>query len=167
MGMPIGGEGSLACFVADASYTSIPELTRHEFHFNVDADAGLEFRATLSWIDPPSVSISSKHLIHDLDLKVVSPNGVTYTMWGSGGADLANVNERVIVDADDVTSGVWSVWVWANALTTDDVQTYSLVVSGAISPATGEGAVEPPSSSDSGTTASPGAEEDSGGRTPV
>ncbi|CAM9807733.1 unnamed protein product [Ectocarpus fasciculatus] len=60
-------------------------------------------------------------------------------MWGSDTTDNRNVNERVIVDADDVETGTWTVWVWANSLITDS-QSYSLVVNGAISPGTGEGA---------------------------
>ena len=138
-GMPLAGEGNLTCFVADSSYTSISELTRIEHNFDVDADAGLDFRVTLSWTDPPASTFSSKQLVHDLDLAVISPSGTRYTMWASGKTDTVNVNERVIVDAADIESGTWSVWVWAKSLTTD-VQSYSLVVHGAISPATGEGA---------------------------
>ncbi|CAN0200177.1 unnamed protein product [Ectocarpus sp. 6 AP-2014] len=141
-GMPLAGDGSLALFVADAANTAIPELTRVEYNFDVDADAGLDFRATLSWIDPPSTSFTSKQLVHDLDLAVMSPSGVNYTMWSSGETDTVNVNERVIVDAAGLETGVWSVWVSANRLAISDEQSYSLVVNGAISPATEIGAVE-------------------------
>ena len=144
-GMPLAGEGDLACFVADASYTSIPELTRVEYKFEVDADAGLDFRTTLSWIDPAGSTFSSKQLVHDLDLAVISPSGTRYTMWASGKTDTVNVNERVIVDAEDVESGVWLVWVWAKSLTTD-AQSYSLVVNGGISPAGGAGTITTSSS---------------------
>ncbi|CAN0552174.1 unnamed protein product, partial [Laminaria digitata] len=132
-GMPLGGSGSLALFVADAASTSIPELTSREYHFEVDGEAGLDLRATLSWIDPAATSQSAKQLVHDLDLAVISPSGARYTMWASGDADDANVNERVIVDALDVESGTWEVWVEAKSLTTE-FQSYSLVVNGAISP---------------------------------
>lgn len=141
-GMPLAGDGSLALFVADAANTAIPELTQVEYNFDVDADAGLDFRATLSWIDPPSTSFTSTQLVHNLDLAVMSPSGVNYTMWSSGETDKVNVNERVIVDAAGVETGVWSVWVSANSLTISDEQSYSLVVNGAISPATEIGAVE-------------------------
>lgn len=134
-GMPLDGQGSLVLFVADAANTSIPELTKQKYLFNVDSGAGLDFRVTLSWIDPGATSLSVKQLVHDLNLAVFSPSGTRYTMWKSGKADNANVNERVIVDAGDVESGTWSVWVAAKALTTD-VQSYSLVVNGAISPVT-------------------------------
>lgn len=137
-GITLEGEGDMALFVADAANTSISELTQHEYLFDVDGDAGLDLRATLSWIDPAATALSAKQLVHDLDLAVRSPSGTTYTMWASGDADEDNVNERVIVDAEDVVSGTWAVWVWAQALSTDS-QSYSLVVNGAISPGTGDG----------------------------
>lgn len=139
MGLPLNGEGNLALFVADATDTSVVECTQEEFLFDVDADAGLDFRVTLSWIDPPATSVSVTQLIHDLDLLVKSPSGVSHTMWSSGEADTTNVNERVVVDAADVESGTWTVWVWAKRLTTDN-QSFSLVVNGAISPGTGTAA---------------------------
>ncbi len=147
-GMPLAGEGDLACFVADANGTSITGLTRHEYSFDVDAGAELDFRATLSWIDPAANTMSVKQLVHDLDLAVVSPSGVRHTMWLSGVTDTVNVNERVIVNAADVESGTWSVWVWAKSLTTDE-QSYSLVVNGAISPAGGVVVTESSSSTPS------------------
>lgn len=137
-GIPLDGEGDMSLFVADAANTSISELTQHEYLFDVDGDAGLDLRATLSWIDPAATALSTKQLVHDLDLAVRSPSGTTYTMWASGVADEDNVNERVIVDAADVESGTWAVWVWAQALITDS-QSYSLVVNGAISPGAGDG----------------------------
>ncbi|CAM9536300.1 unnamed protein product, partial [Laminaria digitata] len=130
MGMPLGGEGSLALFVADQA--ALPEFDSQEFFFNVDADAGLDFRATLSWIDPPCSAFAAAQLVHDLDLEVVSPSGEMHIMWVSLGlSDNRNVNERVIVAAADVESGIWTVRVVTNGLTTLS-QRYSLVVNGAI-----------------------------------
>ena len=132
MGMPLGGEGSLSLFVADSSYAFLPELSSQDFFFDVDADASLDFRATLSWIDPPAASSAGVQLIHDLDLEVVSPTGTTHTMWASSGlVDTNNVNERVIIAAADVEGGAWTVRVSTKRLLTD-VQSYSLVVNGAI-----------------------------------
>ena len=131
-GMPLGGEGNLTLFVADAASTSIPELTLHEYTFDVDGEAGLDFRVTLSWIDPAAKSLSAKQLVHDLDLAVSSPNGTRYTMWLSDETDDTNVNERVIVDAIEVQSGAWTVWISAKSLTAAEFQSYSLVVNGAI-----------------------------------
>eukprot|EP00904_Undaria_pinnatifida_P011011 jgi/Undpi1/703/HiC_scaffold_10.g04167.m1 len=128
-GMPIDGEGDLALFVADSAF--LPQLNSQEFYFDVDASAGLDFRATLSWIDPPASSSSVTQLVHDLDLVVESPSGITHTMWANGVADSVNVNERVIIAAADVESGTWIVRVSTNRLLGES-QNYSLVVNGAI-----------------------------------
>ena len=128
-GMPLDGEGDLALFVADSAF--LPELNSQEFYFDVDASAGLDFRATLSWIDPPASSSSVAQLVHDLDLVVESPSGTTHTMWADGVADSVNVNERVIIAAADVESGTWIVRVSTNRLLGES-QNYSLVVNGAI-----------------------------------
>lgn len=137
MGLPLDGDGTLALYVADAGDTSIADSSEREYVFDVDADAGLDFRATLSWTDPPATTFSGFQLVHDLDLTVFSPSGTTYTMWSTGEKDAVNVNERVVVDAADVESGTWTVLVSSNSFTVDDTQTYSLVVNGAISPGAG------------------------------
>ncbi|CAN0413394.1 unnamed protein product [Scytosiphon promiscuus] len=130
--MPLGGEGSLALFVADSANTSLPEFSSEDFVFDVDAEAGLDFRATLSWIDPPATTSAVIQLVHDLDLEVVSPNGTTHIMWATTGkVDTRNVNERVVIAAADVESGTWTVRVSTKGLLTDS-QSYSLVVNGAI-----------------------------------
>ncbi|CAM9227955.1 unnamed protein product, partial [Laminaria digitata] len=130
MGMPLGGNGSLGLFVVDG--VSLPELDSQEFVFDVDADAGLDFRATLCWIDPAATSFAGDQLVHDLDLEVVSPSGTTHIMWASSGeVDTSNVNERVIVAAADVESGTWAIHVSTKGLLTAS-QRYSLVVNGAI-----------------------------------
>lgn len=130
MGLPLNGEGSLSLFVVD--HASLPELDSQEFVFDVDADAALDFRATLSWIDPASTAFAGDQLVHDLDLEVVSPNGTTHIMWASSGeVDTSNVNERVIIAAADVESGTWTVRVSTKSLLTES-QRYSLVVNGAI-----------------------------------
>lgn len=145
MGLPLNGAGDTALFVADAQDTSIADGDTTDYLFDVSPSDELDFRATLSWIDPPATSLTAAQLVNDLDLSVIGPDGTEYTMWVSGEADDANVNERVIVDAAEVQSGTWTVRVSANALSTDE-QAYSLVVNGAISPASGEGA-DPASSS--------------------
>jgi len=39
---------------------------------------GIEFRATLTWFDPPAVAGAASTLINNLDLEVVDPNGQVY-----------------------------------------------------------------------------------------
>ena len=129
--MPLAGQGDLVLFVADAANTSITGLSTQNYSFNINGDAGLDLRATISWIDPALASFSMKLLVHDLDLEIISPNGTRHTMWSSGETDEDNVNERVIIDASDVESGTWTISVSSKELVRP-VQSYSLVVNGAI-----------------------------------
>lgn len=131
--MPLDGSGDRGLFVVDADDESIEGYSFHEYFFNLNSNTGLEFRATLAWIDPPATEYSSTQLIHDLDLAVVSPSGTWHRMW-SFGEDNRNVVERVIVSADDVDAdndGAWTVAVSSASITTTN-QPYSLVVTGAI-----------------------------------
>ncbi|CAM9449287.1 unnamed protein product, partial [Hapterophycus canaliculatus] len=130
-GMPMHGTGKTGILVVDSSEADIASYGEKTVGINVDGDAGVELRATLCWIDPPATALSATQLQHDLDLVVKAPSGATYTMWMSGASDTVNVIERVIVPAETVESGEWSVLVSAKGLLTDK-QSYSLVVTGAI-----------------------------------
>lgn len=130
-GLPMGAEGDLALFVVDAFDTDIEERTIHEYRFELLPNTGLELRATVSWLDPPVSAEASQQMLNDLDLTLVAPDGITlYRMW-SDGADVKNVNERVIVSSSVATSGTWTVAVSCLELTTE-TQPYSLVVTGPI-----------------------------------
>lgn len=131
-GVPLNGESDIGLFVADSNWTAITSDSTVSYYFAIyEHDVG-EFRATLTWMDPPSATISSVQLQHDLDLKVTSPDGTVYTMWLSGEADSANVIERVIVPSADVeaSNGTWIVTVTSGILTENGSQAYSLVVTG-------------------------------------
>lgn len=74
---------------------------------------------------------------------MIAPDGTEFFMWPDDPLDVVNVNERVIVSAGMVTelgSGTWAVRVLSSTLD-GDKQAYSLVVTGAISPASGDAAV--------------------------
>ena len=136
-GMPLKGDGEMALFVVDSGDTKISEKTKKQWLFDVDATADLDLRATLSWIDPAATTLSAVQLVNDLDLRIISPGGTKFTMWTSGERDTVNVNERVAIGATNVTeSGTWAVRVRSRAFSTE-TQSFSLVVSGAISPASG------------------------------
>lgn len=130
-GMPMDGTGALGLLVVDSSEASIGSDGEVTEVVNIDGDAGIELRATLCWLDPPTTALSAIQLQHDLDLVVKAPSGATYTMWESGAADTVNPVERVVVPAGSMESGMWSVVVTAKGLLTDE-QSYSLVVTGAI-----------------------------------
>eukprot|EP00903_Cladosiphon_okamuranus_P018381 g16907.t1 len=130
-GLPMDAEGDMALFVADAFETEIEERTIHEYRFELLPNTDLELRSTLSWLDPPVAAEASQQMLNDLDLTVVAPDGSTlYRMW-SDGADVKNVNERVIISSSVATGGTWIVAVSCFDLTTD-TQPYSLVVTGPI-----------------------------------
>lgn len=125
-GMPLDEEGALGLLVAEATIDSDEEVIRE---VQILGDQGIELRATLCWIDPPSTELSDIQLVNDLDLVMISPSDEKYTMWESGDADTYNVNERVIVPADSMEDGIWTVVVSAKKLLSE--QSYSLVVTGA------------------------------------
>lgn len=130
-GMPLGAEGDLGLFVADAFETEIEEYSIHEYRFELLPNTGLELRATLSWLDPPVSAEASQQMLNDLDLTLVAPDGKTlYRMWRDG-ADVKNVIERVIVPSSVATIGTWTVAVSCLDLTTN-AQPYSLVVTGPV-----------------------------------
>lgn len=126
-GMPMRGVGALGLLVAEQSIASDNETVSE---INITDGAEIELRVTLCWLDPPALPFSAIHLLNDLDLVVTSPSNDIYKMWKSGDADTANVIERVVVPAESVEGGVWSVAVSAKTLSTNE-QSYSLVVTGA------------------------------------
>lgn len=90
-------------------------------------------------ISPPALATTTilPHL-HTPKQTVIAPNRKKFYMWADNPWDEVNVNERVIVSAEDVAAnggegGTWEVRVRSRDLATDK-QTYSLVVTGAISP---------------------------------
>lgn len=130
-GMPLDVAAPLGILVVDSAESSIEPFGKNTEVIVVDGDAGLDLRVTLSWLDPPATALSATQLVHDLDLLVTGPDGISFSMWDSGEADTVNVVERVVVPAASVESGEWVVTVSAQGLL-DDVQSYSLVITGAI-----------------------------------
>ena len=130
-GLPLDDAGALGLLVVDSATATIDSYGENTEVVDIDGDAGLDLRITLSWVDPPTTALSAVQLVNDLDLVVTAPSGITYTMWLSGAPDTSNVNERVVVPAASVESGEWTVTVSAKQLLAE--QGYSLVVTGAIS----------------------------------
>lgn len=130
-GLPLDGLGHMGLFVADSSWTSIKSSSSRSYFVTVQQGDGVELRATIAWMDPPSDGSSSVQLQHDLDLTVTSPNGRSYTMWSSGRDDM-NVVERIIVPSADMDDepGTWTVVVSSGSLGDPDPQPFSLVITG-------------------------------------
>lgn len=71
-GMPLNGEGDMALFVQESELSS--DKLRATF-FEVDADAELELRATLSWTDPAGSTSSVEQLVNNMDIRGESGDG--------------------------------------------------------------------------------------------
>jgi subtilase family protein len=94
----------------------------------VTVRAGVPFKAVLVWTDPPgtvrSLGDPTPQLVNDLDLSVN----------GQSNADHLNNVEMISIPAP--SSGVYAVRVSANTLGLGPRQSYALVVTGDVSPAT-------------------------------
>lgn len=132
-------------------------------HFIVDEDVNLEtgeravfrvsptgmhpLKISLVWTDFPGTTSSSRHLINDLDLKVISPNGVVYRgnhgliegKWSVEGGDRDDLNNVENVFIERPEDGEWTIEVYAYEVaqdadnsTSEVDQPFSLVVSGVI-----------------------------------
>ncbi len=102
---------------------------------------GLEFRATLTWYDPPAVVGAASTLINNLDLEVVGPDGTTYlgnhfsggVSVSGGTADAKDTVEQVRFTtpvAGRYTLRVKATDVPGNGDVGSDTQGYGLAVSG-------------------------------------
>lgn len=99
-------------------------------------------KATLVWTDPPSSPISRNHLVNDLDLIVVGPDGNIY--YGNGkyspigtardSPDFLNNVEQFVWKGAPL--GRYNIIVRGNAVPKGP-QSYSIVISGNISPTIG------------------------------
>ena len=111
----------------------------HEYTL-ANVDAGVEFRATLTWFDPEAAAGAASTLVNNLDLEVVAPNG---TFLGNvfsgnvsapgGSADTKDTVEQVRFTAPvagSYTIRVKATQVPGNGRDTTDRQGYGLAVSG-------------------------------------
>jgi hypothetical protein len=78
---------------------------RQTFYFGVHLDAGQSLKATVCWLNPPpavrpaALNDSTPLLVHDLDLRIVGPDGMVYRPWVLDGKNpsapaLRGVNRR-------------------------------------------------------------------------
>lgn len=68
-GMPLNGQGAMVLYVQDSSESELESNQVKSIFFEVDADAGLELRATISWTDPAASTLSARQLVNDLNLR--------------------------------------------------------------------------------------------------
>lgn len=71
--------------------------------FRVEVKAGKQLRVTLAWSDYPSLPQARLHLVNDLDLRVIDPEGKFFYPNGRTSRDPLNNVERVVVDVSGKT----------------------------------------------------------------
>jgi hypothetical protein len=94
-------------------------------------------KTTLVWDDPAATANALVAYINDLDLRVVSPNNITYYPWQLDGSFPANaattgpngdhVNNVEQVLVGNPIAGTWTIVVSGTAVPMNAPQTYSLV----------------------------------------
>jgi len=66
--------------------------------FKLEIPSGEELRVTLAWSDYPSLPEARVHLVNDLDLRVIDPEGRSHYPNGRSSRDPLNNVERVVLD---------------------------------------------------------------------
>ena len=66
--------------------------------FRVEVKSGSQMRVTLAWSDYPSLPEARLHLVNDLDLRVIDPEGSFVYPNGRSSRDPLNNVERVVLD---------------------------------------------------------------------
>lgn len=126
--LPLRDVYSFNLFVEDL--TTIQENTQIAYSWTVYS-AAMPMKVTIAWYDPPNTDgTTNAALIHNLDLKVVSPSG--YAFFGNQQnqnwviPDSVNTNEQVRVESPE--TGNWQIFVISNALPYAGYQQYSIVI---------------------------------------
>ncbi|MBN2028583.1 MAG: S8 family serine peptidase [Actinobacteria bacterium] len=69
--------------------------------FRIEVTSGSELRVTLAWSDYPSLPEARLHLVNDLDLRLVDPEGNVYYPNDRNSRDPLNNVERIILDIEE------------------------------------------------------------------
>ena len=107
-------DGEVGIFVDDRSRIKSGQVIDYTFDVNT---AGKEFKAVLTWSDYPGSSSSSIQLRNDLDLELISPDGVTYmgNVFTNGrstqGGSKDSVNNVEVIALDSTAQGIWTIRV--------------------------------------------------------
>ena len=109
----------------------LPENSAYMWTVTLTGSALLPLKVTVVWYDPPSeIGSVSSLLLHDLDLKVESPNGGV--SWGNrlNGGDESNPNEQVYIATPSCYNSncVYKVFVSTCVLPESDSQKFAIVI---------------------------------------
>jgi len=69
--------------------------------FRIEVTSGSELRVTLVWSDYPSLPEARLHLVNDLDLRLVDPEGNVYYPNDRSSRDPLNNVERIVLDIEE------------------------------------------------------------------
>jgi hypothetical protein len=82
--------------------------------YRIEVTSGSELRVTLAWSDYPSLPEARLHLVNDLDLRLLDPDGNIYYPNGRSSRDPLNNVERVVLDISEkpgdytIELGAWN-----------------------------------------------------------
>lgn len=130
--LPIGDSPGFATNVYDRE--AVASSQTKTYTITIDSGSTADLRITLCWTDPPPSAGAARILVHDLDLLVTDPTGVSFFPNGGTSADTINNVERVnIPNAQLTAGGEYTVTVTANPLAVSSTQEYALVINGGFS----------------------------------
>lgn len=156
--------------LANLPLTHVKEIllqngTANSFPITVPAGTP-QLKVTMVWTDPPGANnpqngvvntggvllASQKALVNDLDLRLISPSGTTYSPWVLDPVNFENpattgddsINNVEVVEVSNPPAGVYTVRVTHKGTLTGSPQAFSLVMTGNV-----DGPVPPLNISDS------------------
>ena len=122
--LPLSGTtvSGLDLFVDEISMSSFKTTT---YTVTVTGSAS-PLKATIAWMDPPASTFASKLLIHDIDLKVIAPDGTTIYYGNEFAGDEENNVEQVSIPSP--ASGDYTVVLTSKSITYESTQKVSVVI---------------------------------------
>ncbi|UCE73405.1 MAG: S8 family serine peptidase [Methanomassiliicoccales archaeon] len=113
--------------------------------YKITPTTSTPLKISLVWTDVPGTTSSSMHLVNDLNLRVIDPDGVVYignfglneSKWSSSGGEMDHLNNVENIFIENPISGEWTIDVIGENVPMDGVpetaeveQNYALVASG-------------------------------------
>lgn len=130
--LPLPGGGGLDPRLNLIVFDRVSVMSHDMREWNITVHDNMPLKVTVCWYDPPSNAYAfNSLLLHDLDLRVVGPDGVIHWGNGMGQPDDTNPNEQVYIAdpnptmAQDVT---YTIQVASHYLTEANDQEFALVI---------------------------------------
>ena len=121
--LPIPNLYDFDLYVSDS--VAMESLTRHTYYATVTSSLR-SFRVTIAWTDPPNINWGTKNLLNDVDLIVITPDGMKF-YGNSIFGDEFNTQEKVVVD--NPMLGEYQIFVQSKIFVSQyPKQPYSIVI---------------------------------------